>query len=269
MTLLIAIKQTKSTIIPMKLPFRLHKTVIIIVCVALITFLMHGVSYLGYSQSQSRLEQFKQLTQVLAEQVAFSLSDYMVPGSKDFNLERINANLNHLAKDHYILDVGLYTAAGALVTQVGEPATVKERLSLEGNTELQNFQYQLVVPVQGAKEPKGYLRLTIDTESLTTDLQQADNTVNIMRVFILLSLCIGFILANTLMRLKKKKGQQQLIIEPDEHAEESEDKPEEQSIGTNGAKNTRSPLKSPRAKRRKEPSPHRPRRVARKLSEKQ
>ncbi|MFV8208541.1 AhpA/YtjB family protein, partial [Enterobacter cloacae complex sp.6701988] len=94
------------------------------VCIALITFLMHGVSYLGYSQSQSRLEQFKQLTQVLAEQVAFSLSDYMVPGSKDFNLERINANLNHLAKDQYILDASLHTASGTLVTQVGESATV-------------------------------------------------------------------------------------------------------------------------------------------------
>ncbi|MTC70251.1 AhpA/YtjB family protein [Providencia sp. wls1914] len=252
----------------MKLPFRLHKTVIIIVCVALITFLMHGVSYLGYSQSQSRLEQFKQLTQVLAEQVAFSLSDYMVPGSKDFNLERINANLNHLAKDHYILDASLYTAAGALVTQIGEPASVKERLSLDGKSELQNFHYQLVIPVQGAQEPKGYLRLTIDTESLTTDLQQADNTANIMRVFILLSLCIGFILANTLMRLKKKKGQQQLIVEPDENTEESEDKLKVQSNGSKGA-HMHGPLKSPRAKRRKEPSPHRPRRVARKLSEKQ
>ncbi|MEQ5127650.1 AhpA/YtjB family protein [Providencia alcalifaciens] len=252
----------------MKLPFRLHKTVIIIVCVALITFLMHGVSYLGYSQSQSRLEQFKQLTQVLAEQVAFSLSDYMVPGSKDFNLERINANLNHLAKDHYILDASLYTAAGALVTQIGEPASVKERLSLDGKSELHNFHYQLVIPVQGAQEPKGYLRLTIDTESLTTDLQQADNTANIMRVFILLSLCIGFILANTLMRLKKKKGQQQLIVEPDENTEESEDKLKVQSNGSKGA-HMHGPLKSPRAKRRKDPSPHRPRRVARKYTEKQ
>ncbi|SUC25736.1 Uncharacterized membrane protein affecting hemolysin expression [Providencia rustigianii] len=100
----------------MKLPFRLHKTVIIVICVALVTLLMHGVSYLGYSQNQNRVEQFKQLTQVLAEQVAFSLSDYMVPGSKDFNLERINANLNHLARDKYILDASLYTAAGVLVT---------------------------------------------------------------------------------------------------------------------------------------------------------
>lgn len=266
MTWLIAIKQTKSTMISMKLPFRLHKTVIVIVCIALITFLMHGVSYLGYSQSQSRLEQFKQLTQVLAEQVAFSLSDYMVPGSKDFNLERINANLNHLAKDQYILDASLYTAAGTLVTQVGESTTVKERLSLEGNTGLQNFHYQLVIPVQGAKEPNGYLRLTIDTESLTTDLQQADNTTNIMRVFILLSLCIGFILANTLMRLKKKKGQQQpLIVEPVESEEESELLLQ----SSKGATDSRSPsIKPPLAKRRKVPSPHRPRRVARKFSAK-
>ncbi|WP_265497878.1 AhpA/YtjB family protein [Providencia rustigianii] len=245
----------------MKLPFRLHKTVIIVICVALVTLLMHGVSYLGYSQNQNRVEQFKQLTQVLAEQVAFSLSDYMVPGSKDFNLERINANLNHLARDKYILDASLYTAAGVLVTQVGEPTTVKERLAIDSNVALQNFQYQLVVPVQGEKEPKGYLRLTIDTELLIADTQQTDNSTNIMRTFILLALCIGFILANTLFRLKKKKGQQQpLIVTPEENDESDNDKGAVQQ----NSPPLKTPNKRPHGKRRKEPSPHRSRRVVKK-----
>ncbi|WP_353169528.1 AhpA/YtjB family protein [Providencia sp.] len=241
----------------MKRTFRLHKTVIIVICVALVTLLMHGISYLGYSQNQSRIEQFKQLTYVLAEQVAFSLSDYIVPGSKDFNLERINANLNNVAKDRYILDASIYTASGTLVTQVGEPTTVKERLAIDNNSSLQNFQYQLVVPIQGAKEPKGYLRLTIDTELLAAEIQQADNSTNVLRIFILFALCIGFVLANTLLKLKKKKGHKQpppLVVNTEENNEENEvdnqsDEPDFRA-------------KPIRLRRKKEPRPYRPKRPA-------
>ena len=219
----------------MKLTFKRHKTVIIVICIALVTLLMHGVSYLGYSQNQNRVEQYKQLTHVLAEQVAFSLSDYIVPGSKDFNLERINANLNNLAKDKYILDASIYSASGTLITQVGEPASVRERLAIDGNQPLQNFQYQLVVPILGDKEPKGHLRLTIDTELLMAEIQQADNSTNILRIFILFALCIGIVLANTLFRLKKKKGKNQppqLVV-----AEDSEiGSEEEESIAVKSTK---------------------------------
>ncbi|HFF8524136.1 TPA: AhpA/YtjB family protein [Providencia rettgeri] len=241
----------------MKRTFRLHKTVIIVICVALVTLLMHGISYLGYSQNQSRIEQFKQLTYVLAEQVAFSLSDYIVPGSKDFNLERINANLNNVAKDRYILDASIYTASGTLVTQVGEPTTIKERLAIDNNSSLQNFQYQLVVPIQGAKEPKGYLRLTIDTELLAAEIQQADNSTNVLRIFILFALCIGFVLANTLLKLKKKKGHKQpppLVVNTEENNEENEvdNQSDEPAIRA----------KPIRLRRKKEPRPYRPKRPA-------
>ncbi|WP_369309884.1 AhpA/YtjB family protein [Providencia rettgeri] len=239
----------------MKRTFRLHKTVIIVICIALVTLLMHGISYLGYSQNQSRIEQFKQLTYVLAEQVAFSLSDYIVPGSKDFNLERINANLNNVAKDRYILDASIYTASGTLITQVGEPTSVKERLAIDDNSSLQNFQYQLVVPIQGAKEPKGYLRLTIDTELLAAEIQQADNSTNVLRFFILFALCIGFVLANTLLKLKKKKGHKQpppLVVNTEESSEENElDNPSyEPAIRA----------KPVRLRRKKAPRPYRPKR---------
>ena len=237
----------------MKFTFKLHKTVIIVICIALVTLLMHGVSYLGYSQNQNRVEQFKQLTHILAEQVAFSLSDYIVPGSKDFNLERINANLSHVAKDKYILDASIYTASGTLVTQVGEPTSVKERLSINGHPSLQNFQYQLVVPILGDKEPKGYLRLTIDTELLTTEIQQADNSTNILRIFILLSLCIGFVIANTLLRTKKKKGQNlplPLVNSPEDDTEEGE------SEEATSREKTAVPKRTPHLRRKKEPKPY-------------
>ncbi|MBP6122171.1 MULTISPECIES: AhpA/YtjB family protein [Providencia] len=246
----------------MKHTFKLHKTVIIVICVALVTLLMHGVSYLGYSQNQSRVDQFKQLTHVLAEQVAFSLSDYIVPGSKDFNLERINANLNNVAKDKYILDASIYTASGTLISQVGEPTSVKERLAIEGDSALQNFQYQLVVPIQGDKEPKGYLRLTIDTELLTSEIQQADNNTNVLRIFILLALCIGFVLANTLFRLKKKKGKNiplPLVVNNDDNEEEVE---ETETLKTGDKKEA--PKRTPHLRRKKDPKPYRPKRPSQK-----
>ncbi|HEM8863896.1 TPA: protein smp [Providencia stuartii] len=212
-------------VISMKLTFKLHKTVIIIICVALITLLMHGITYLGNSQNQNRVEQFKQLTRVLAEQVAFSLSDYIVSGSKDFNRERIIANLNNVTKDKYILDASIYSAGGTLIASAGESVPVRERLAIDSKQSTQPFQYQLVVPIPGKEEPKGYLRLTIDTELLTTEIQQADNSTNVLRFFILLALCIGIVLANTLFRTKKKKGKNvppQLVVDEDSGNEDDE-----------------------------------------------
>lgn len=210
----------------MKLTFKLHKTVIIVICIALIALLMHGISYLGNSQNQNRVEQFKQLTRVLAEQVAFSLSDYIVSGSKDFNQERIVANLNNITKDKYILDASIYSASGTLIASSGESVSVRKRLAIDSNQSIQPFQYQLVVPVPGKEEPKGYLRLTIDTELLTMEIQQADNSTNVLRFFILLSVCIGIVLANTLFRVKKKKGKHQspqLVVEEDNTNDENDD----------------------------------------------
>lgn len=210
----------------MKLTFKLHKTVIIVICVALIALLMHGISYLGNSQNQNRVEQFKQLTRVLAEQVAFSLSDYIVSGSKDFNQERIVANLNNITKDKYILDASIYSASGTLIASSGESVSVRKRLAIDSNQSIPQFQYQLVVPVPGKEEPKGYLRLTIDTELLTVEIQQADNSTNVLRFFILLAVCIGIVLANTLFRVKKKKGKHlstQLVVEEDNINDENDD----------------------------------------------
>ncbi|MEX6156751.1 AhpA/YtjB family protein [Providencia manganoxydans] len=234
--------------ISMKLTFKLHKTVIIVICVALIALLMHGISYLGNSQNQNRVEQYKQLTRVLAEQVAFSLSDYIVSGSKDFNRERIIANLNNITKDQYILDASIYSASGTLIASTGEAVPVRERLAIDNNQSIHPFQYQLVVPVPGKEEPKGYLRLTIDTELLTTEIQQADNSTNVLRFFILLATCIGIVLANTLFRAKKKKGKNmppQLVVNEDNTNEEES--------------TASSQLRKPNSEKKKaEQRPHRP-----------
>ncbi|UNH26855.1 AhpA/YtjB family protein [Moellerella wisconsensis] len=190
-----------------KLSFRLHKSVIIITCIALIALLMQSVSYISRIHYQARIDQFKQLSHTLAEQVAFSLSDYIVDGSKDFNREMIIANLDKMTSNSRILDASVYLNNGTLIAESGENVPIKSRLAIDNANNQHPFQYQLVVPIPDAVHPKGYMRMTIDTQQLSTEAQQADNTTNILRMFMLLTFATGFILANTLFRLKHKKGQ--------------------------------------------------------------
>ncbi|SUC25735.1 Uncharacterised protein [Providencia rustigianii] len=68
-------------------------------------------------------------------------------------------------------------------------------------------------------------------------------------------------MANTLFRLKKKKGQQQpLIVTPEENDESDNGKGAVQQ----NSPPLKTPNKRPHGKRRKEPSAHRSRRVVKK-----
>lgn len=58
-----------------KLTFRLHKTAIILICLALMVCLLQGVSYFSRVHQQSSMDQFNELAYSLAQQVAFNLSD--------------------------------------------------------------------------------------------------------------------------------------------------------------------------------------------------
>ncbi|XNM65553.1 hypothetical protein ACLK2H_24675 [Escherichia coli] len=49
--------------------------------------------------------------------------------------------------------------------------------------------------MQGKNGPLGYLRLTLDTHTIATESGQVDNTTNILRLMLLLSLAIGVVLA--------------------------------------------------------------------------
>ncbi|MFV9998155.1 MAG: AhpA/YtjB family protein [Arsenophonus endosymbiont of Dermacentor nuttalli] len=88
-----------------KLKFRLHKTIIILICISLLVILIEGVSYFGRSQQQIRVEQFKELAQTLAEQVAFSLSNYIQSDGKNFNNEQILAILKQLIINAHIFSM--------------------------------------------------------------------------------------------------------------------------------------------------------------------
>ncbi len=50
------------------------------------------------------------------------------------------------------------------------------------------FNQQIVEPVPGKNGPLGYLRLTLDTHTPATEAKQVDNTTNILRLMLLLSL---------------------------------------------------------------------------------
>ncbi|PHM28215.1 YtjB family periplasmic protein [Xenorhabdus budapestensis] len=191
-----------------KLKFRLHKTAIILICIALLVLLMQGVSYFSRSQQQAHIDQFEDLAKTLAKQVAFSLSDYMDNGSKDLNNKKIMDNLNYLTNKSRILDASVYLENGTQVARSGELVSVRERLSLDGKKAGSYFNQQIVVPIPGKNKPKGFLRLTLDTHRLATEAKQVDNTTNLLRVMLLLALAIGFILAHNLLQLAPSRWQQ-------------------------------------------------------------
>ncbi len=70
------------------------------------------------------------------------------------------------------------------------------------------FNQQIVEPVPGKNGPLGYLRLTLDTHTLATEAKQVDNTTNILRLMLLLSLAIGVVLTRTLLQGKRTRWQQ-------------------------------------------------------------
>ena len=88
-----------------KLKFRLHKTIIILICISLLVILIEGVSYFSRSQQQIRVEQFKELAQTLAEQVTFSLSNYIQSDGKNFNNEQTLAILKQLIINAHIFSM--------------------------------------------------------------------------------------------------------------------------------------------------------------------
>ncbi|VDZ81075.1 membrane protein [Salmonella bongori] len=61
---------------------------------------------------------------------------------------------------------------------------------------------------RGKNGPLGYLRLTLDTHTLPTEAKQVDNTTNILRLMLLLSLATGVVLTRTLLQGKRTRWQQ-------------------------------------------------------------
>ncbi|HIE5388930.1 TPA: YtjB family periplasmic protein [Enterobacter cancerogenus] len=189
-----------------KLKFRLHRAVIVLICLALLVVLMQGASWFSQNHQRQRNPQFEELARTLARQVTLNVAPSMRNETPDD--KRISQVLRELTENSRILDAGVYDEQGDLIARAGEHVDVRDRLALDGKKAGGYFNQQIVEPIQGKNGPLGYLRLTLDTHTLPTEAKQVDNTTNILRLMLLLSLAIGVVLARTLLQGKRTRWQQ-------------------------------------------------------------
>lgn len=189
-----------------KLKFRLHRAVIVLSCLALLVALMQGASWFSQNYQRQRNPQFEELARTLARQVTLNVAPSMRNETPDD--KRIAQVLRLLTENSRILDAGVYDEQGDLIARAGEHVDVRDRLALDGKKAGGYFNQQIVEPIQGKNGPLGYLRLTLDTHTLPTEAKQVDNTTNILRLMLLLSLAIGVVLARTLLQGKRTRWQQ-------------------------------------------------------------
>lgn len=191
-----------------KLKFRLHRTAIVLICLGLMVLLMQGASYFSLSHQMARSEQVEELAQTLARQVAFTLEPLMNTSDDNLNSQQIDGVLSQLTEQSRILDASVYQLDGTLVSHKGEQIPVRDRLALDGKRAGSYFNHQVVEMIQGEDGPSGFLRLTLDTHVLATESKQVDNTTNMLRLMMLLTLAIGIVLARTLLQHRRSRWQQ-------------------------------------------------------------
>ena len=179
-----------------KLKFRLHRTAIVLICLALLVALMQGASWFSQQSQKQRNPQLEELARTLAYQVSLNLAPMMKSETPDE--KKIGNLLKQLTGKSRILDAGVYDEQGDLIARAGEQVDLRDRLALDGKKAGSYFNQQIVEPIQGKNGPLGYLRLTLDTHTIATESGQVDNTTNILRLMLLLSLAIGVVLARTL-----------------------------------------------------------------------
>ena len=189
-----------------KLKFRLHRTAIVLICLALLVALMQGASWFSQQSQKQRNPQLEELARTLAYQVSLNLAPMMKSETPDE--KKISNLLKQLTVKSRILDAGVYDEQGDLIARAGEQVDLRDRLALDGKKAGSYFNQQIVEPIQGKNGPLGYLRLTLDTHTIATESGQVDNTTNILRLMLLLSLAIGVVLARTLLRGKRTRWPQ-------------------------------------------------------------
>ncbi|WP_065336607.1 YtjB family periplasmic protein, partial [Salmonella enterica] len=198
----------------------------VLFCLTLLVALMQGASWFSQNHQRQRNPQLEELARTLARQVTLNIAPLMRSETPDEN--RINAVLRQLTQESRILDAGVYDEQGDLITRAGESVNVRDRLALDGKKAGSYFNQQIVEPIQGKNGPLGYLRLTLDTHTLATEAKQVDNTTNILRLMLLLSLAIGVVLTRTLLQGKRTRWQQSPFLltasKPVPEEEEREEK---------------------------------------------
>ncbi|MGO1310397.1 MAG: AhpA/YtjB family protein, partial [Kluyvera intermedia] len=88
-----------------KLKFRLHRTVIVLICLALLVALMQGASWFSQQSQKQRNPQLEELARTLAWQVSVNLAPMMKSESPDE--KKIGDVLKQLTEKSRILDAGV------------------------------------------------------------------------------------------------------------------------------------------------------------------
>ncbi|QGX90628.1 YtjB family periplasmic protein [Tatumella sp. TA1] len=189
-----------------KINIQLHRTLIVLACLALMVALMQGASWFSSSRQKVETTQASELSQGLANQVAYSLLPYF--SEDEIDLSAINGILKHLTQQPRVIDVSLYDVDGTRLAHSGQSISVRDRLGLSDDRTGSYSTRQLVVPLQTKAGPQGYLRLTLDTHTLASEARHVDNTTNLLRLMLLLALAIGIILTRTLLRDQRTHWQQ-------------------------------------------------------------
>lgn len=214
-----------------KLKFRLHRAVIVLFCLALLVALMQGASWFSQNHQRQRNPQLEELARTLAHQVTLNIAPLMRTETPDE--KRIKTILQQLTKESRILDAGVYDDQGGMIARAGESVNVRDRLALDGKKAGGYFNQQIVEPIQGKNGPLGYLRLTLDTHTLATEAKQVDNTTNILRLMLLLSLAIGVVLTRTLLQGKRTRWQQSpFLLTANKSVPEEEESEKKESLIT-------------------------------------
>lgn len=113
-----------------KLKFRLHRAVIVLICLALLVALMQGASWFSQNSQKQRNPQLEELARTLAQQVVLNLAPLMRSETPDE--KRINQLLTQLTHNSRVPDAGVYDEQGDLVARSGESVEVRDRLALDG-----------------------------------------------------------------------------------------------------------------------------------------
>ncbi len=113
-----------------KLKFRLHRAVIVLICLALLVALMQGASWFSQNSQKQRNPQLEELARTLAQQVTLNLAPLLRSETPDE--KRISQLLEQLTHKSRILDAGVYDEQGDLVARSGESVEVRDRLALDG-----------------------------------------------------------------------------------------------------------------------------------------
>lgn len=211
-----------------KLKFRLHRTVIVLICLTLLVVLMQGASWFSLGHQMARSEQVEELAHTLTRQVAWTLTPLM--DNPDDNHQKIIDSLDQMTFESRILDASLYDSEGSLIAHSGESINVRDRLALDGQRAGSYFNHQIVQPLASKDGPRGFLRVTLDTHVLVTEAKQVDNTTNILRLMMILALAIGIILSRTLLRARRTRWQQSPFLLTANNPVKEDDENEEDTV---------------------------------------